>query len=284
MVRGHYSKGEPDGLWQGWHRDGKKRFVGAYDEGQEDGEWVHYHPSGKTASSGTYQSGQRAGAWTWWYPDGSKRGEGNYTAGKASGPWQEFHRGGSTLGRGQFIEGRRAGAWQWWRKDGQKWRDATYRNGQEIETLGPSFPTSAWGLLLALCLSLVALAHPRRTLRNRCDCAATELCRAGTCEAPIVCEVDEICRRRHLCCGRCTRSMHSEQPCPDQRPCLGGWCRHTGGRCFRMPTALMDIASSTPASARAEPSKTPESAATRVQTWAVRVVQGTMSVPVGYAA
>ena len=53
---------------------------------------------------------------------------------------------------------------------------------------------------------------------------------------------------------------------------------------FRMPTALMDIASSTPASARAEPSKTPESAATRVQTWAVRVVQGTMSVPVGYAA
>ena len=68
--------------YEGYYKNGQKRFERTYKDGEKDGLYTEWYENGQKESEETYKNGERDGLVTEWYKNGQKEGEGTFKDGK----------------------------------------------------------------------------------------------------------------------------------------------------------------------------------------------------------
>lgn len=80
-LRGAYTNGVRDGLWEYWYSNGQKKVEGKYKMGQKTGQWLYWYPSGQLRIKANYQNNEMDGTNIWYYENGQKKKEANFRNG-----------------------------------------------------------------------------------------------------------------------------------------------------------------------------------------------------------
>ena len=67
-----------DGIWTGWHENGKKWSQLSFKEGKKSGLQENWYDNGQKELQGRYEKGEPIDKWSWWYYDGAQMQEGMY--------------------------------------------------------------------------------------------------------------------------------------------------------------------------------------------------------------
>ncbi|MBS2099223.1 toxin-antitoxin system YwqK family antitoxin [Carboxylicivirga linearis] len=119
QLVGHFTKGNPDSLWQWYNESGKLIKEGTYKNGLEDGIWMNYYENGVKTDSGLYVNGRMEGIWKNWNESGQLVQVGNFTRDKQDGIWKVYHDNGNLLSEGMMKEGIASGLWTTYFEDGK---------------------------------------------------------------------------------------------------------------------------------------------------------------------
>ena len=84
IQQGLVKNGDLEGLWIGYHDNGKLSWKGDYKNGKKHGSWIDYYKSGQLRKKGNYKNDEREGSWVWYSQDGTiyKVMTGTYKNGK----------------------------------------------------------------------------------------------------------------------------------------------------------------------------------------------------------
>ena len=63
-------KGQPHGLWEGYHYNGNLCNKGSYLNGERHGPWEWYYYNGNLGFKGKYLKGEYIGLWIWGIANG----------------------------------------------------------------------------------------------------------------------------------------------------------------------------------------------------------------------
>ncbi len=69
LMRGHYTHGERDSVWEWYHGNGQLRRIGRYRYGQPDGPWLALDQTGKLLERSTFREGLFHGTVEYFAPD-----------------------------------------------------------------------------------------------------------------------------------------------------------------------------------------------------------------------
>jgi len=67
-----------DGIWIGWHENGKKWSQLSFKGGKRSGLQENWYDNGQKELQGKYDEGEPIDKWSWWYYDGAQMQEGMY--------------------------------------------------------------------------------------------------------------------------------------------------------------------------------------------------------------
>jgi hypothetical protein len=76
--------GTREGIWQGWHLNGKPAWRCEYYKGKRWGKWEKWSPEGILLESGTYANDLKEGDWVYWNEQNRQRSVVRYVGGATS--------------------------------------------------------------------------------------------------------------------------------------------------------------------------------------------------------
>lgn len=74
-LRGSYTNGIKNGVWEYWYSNGQKKVEGKYKMGVKVGQWVYWYPSGQVRIKANYVDNEMDGTNYWFYENGQKKKE-----------------------------------------------------------------------------------------------------------------------------------------------------------------------------------------------------------------
>jgi antitoxin component YwqK of YwqJK toxin-antitoxin module len=80
-LRGNYSKGIKNGVWEYWYSNGQKKVEGKYKMGIKEGLWIYWYPSGQVRIKANYVDNEMDGTNVWYYENGQKKKEAQFRNG-----------------------------------------------------------------------------------------------------------------------------------------------------------------------------------------------------------
>ncbi|MBN1233689.1 MAG: hypothetical protein JXA60_10090 [Candidatus Coatesbacteria bacterium] len=108
--------GEAKDYWSG---GGRLKGTGKFIKGQEEGLWTYYHRNGQKEKEGYFKNGKPEGKWTFWHTNGKIDRVGMFKNGFYEGIWLFYYESGIKKAEGQFIEGDPVrGTWKFWNSFG----------------------------------------------------------------------------------------------------------------------------------------------------------------------
>jgi antitoxin component YwqK of YwqJK toxin-antitoxin module len=121
-------KGEKDGLWGYFHRDGDGMKEEKWDNGKLLSLTDFTDNNGDTHSSGSLKNGN--GLVINYYADGEVFSQGDYVNGMPNGNWTFYDEKGRKVTSGTLKDGVKEGAWQIFSRYGQVIEVELYENGE----------------------------------------------------------------------------------------------------------------------------------------------------------
>ena len=118
-AEGSYVNDMRQGLWLGWHENGKLASQGVMIDDAMHGPWMQWHSNGNIRSQGSYNHGREEGPWSFWFADGQKEMEGKYVDGQPVGVWTNWYPDGQKEMEGPYIDGQMDGIWNTWNQRGE---------------------------------------------------------------------------------------------------------------------------------------------------------------------
>jgi MORN repeat variant len=103
-VEESFTKGERDGRFVEWHRNGVRAREGAFAGGAKDGRWTVWRESGSVEEECEWQRGVASGRFTSYWPTGKPRTQGRHCGGAQCGRWTTFDEAGRPLGSVDYGE------------------------------------------------------------------------------------------------------------------------------------------------------------------------------------
>jgi antitoxin component YwqK of YwqJK toxin-antitoxin module len=149
FYEGSYKNGKREGVWQGWHANGRASSEGMYKNGERHGFWTYWY-SQKTfdlpflfkgcieeqiATKMNYADGVLNGACIEWHSNGVKKLEKGFKYGFENGSYIGWHASGHKKIEGKYIVNleknrqHKTGVWSYWNEDGRLTAKEVYREG-----------------------------------------------------------------------------------------------------------------------------------------------------------
>jgi antitoxin component YwqK of YwqJK toxin-antitoxin module len=163
------SKGQHEGIWEGFYPNGNIQIRTPFKEGKVNGiqEWfdkqgnitetrlwkngelieetkpeltpyIKYHPNGNVYIKGQKNSkGQQEGIWEWFYEDGNIFSRAPHKGGEKEGIEEIFYKNGNTRWRIPYKEGKADGIEEWFDEQGNIIQTRLWKDGKLIEETKP---------------------------------------------------------------------------------------------------------------------------------------------------
>lgn len=145
------SKGEKQGEWKKYHKNGMLRYVGSFKNDKPVGEFKYYYDTGKmqtkmnhkgfgTYSIVYYKTGEvkavgkyinqvRDSTWTYYDEEGYKKATEFYKKGLKDKMWYTYFKNGQVAEEKEYVNDFENGVWNKYEQDGKKKMTATYVDG-----------------------------------------------------------------------------------------------------------------------------------------------------------
>lgn len=142
ILKGQYSDGKREGIWQGFYKNTQQAFQENYQQGKLEGKQQRWYESGKPRSEYYYHQGVVEGKSTLWYEEtGQPLTELNFHNGLMDGAYRYWHDNGQLWIEGQFENNKKHGQWIYWNRNGDKQKIVNYNQGEitNQKQLAPAF-------------------------------------------------------------------------------------------------------------------------------------------------
>lgn len=149
ILKGRYSDGKREGIWQGFYKNTQQAFQENYQQGKLEGKQQRWYESGKPRSEYYYHQGVVEGQSTLWYEEtGQPLAELNFHNGLMDGTYRYWHDNGQLWIEGQFENNKKHGQWTYWNRNGNKQKIVNYNQGEIInqKQLAPAFEKLKLGI------------------------------------------------------------------------------------------------------------------------------------------
>ena len=111
----------PVGRWKGWYEDGREEYIEEFNEkGENDGIFVYWNKNGIKTREWYYKNGEKDGPFKIWFENGKKSKETNYKMGKKDGLTYEWFENGILKMKTNFVDGLKNGTHVEWNENGVK--------------------------------------------------------------------------------------------------------------------------------------------------------------------
>lgn len=101
-IKGRYSSGKPNGLWEYYYENGSIKMKGFLRDGLNTGTWSYFYENGHLTMEGPMRKGKKEGKWIFYYENGSKKSNGGFENDKKSGLWKYYYEDGSFKAQADF--------------------------------------------------------------------------------------------------------------------------------------------------------------------------------------
>ncbi len=112
------NKGELDGNYVSFYKDGTIKSKGYFIDNISTGEWSYFYESGELRMIGEVVNGKNNGIWKYYYEAGEKKMEGRLVNGKRVGNWVIFSSNGNKQSEGKYNNNSRIGIWKYYANSG----------------------------------------------------------------------------------------------------------------------------------------------------------------------
>ena len=132
--QGLVKNGKRDGVWIGYHENGKFGYIKNYKNGKAEGALVSYYENGQLWFQENFKNGKRDGAWVDYHRNGQLSLKENYRNGKREGASVSYWMNGQLGLKGNYKKNKKEGSWIGYHGDGTVWKKwtGTYKNGLKI--------------------------------------------------------------------------------------------------------------------------------------------------------
>jgi antitoxin component YwqK of YwqJK toxin-antitoxin module len=154
---GNFNNGKMDGKWEGWYKNGRKKYETYYTDDLKNGIDIYWFENSIKKSEGGFKKGEKDGKWTEWsekgvlltqekyksnlkdglsvYYDkfGAKYKEQNFINGRPDGKWIEYNQKGGKSAEGYYKLQLKDGIWQYWDVQGNLVYKIVYDKGRKIK-------------------------------------------------------------------------------------------------------------------------------------------------------
>jgi antitoxin component YwqK of YwqJK toxin-antitoxin module len=132
------TKGEPDGEWKQYYKNGQLKKSENWVHGKEEGRWTRYYEDGQMESRATYRDGELHGLFETWYKNGQKESEVTYKENKRHGRCSKWYPDGQLKSQTEYKNRFLNGVIKRWRANGQMSEETVYKDGRR------NGPTHEW--------------------------------------------------------------------------------------------------------------------------------------------
>jgi len=130
-CEGKDEAGQPrrEGPARTWYDDGALWTEESFTKGERNGRFVEYHRNGRKAREGRYVKGKQDGTWTIWWESGAVEEEAEWREGVPHGRFAAYRQDGKKRTEGRRCGGAPCGTWTTYGEDGGVEGTATYEEG-----------------------------------------------------------------------------------------------------------------------------------------------------------
>jgi len=119
-----------NGLWRGWHPNGRVSFEYSLSEGKLHGKTTTWYENGQRKRERHYQRGLFEGLWVEWSEEGARILQRSYKGGALHGHELYWGHGGRLSRHGVWVDGEPEGTWTDWFPNGQKEEEGVCAKGR----------------------------------------------------------------------------------------------------------------------------------------------------------
>ena len=126
----------PVGEWRGWYEDGKEEYIEQFNKkGENDGIFTFWNKDGIKTREWYYKNGQKDGSFKIWFGNGKKSKETIYKKGKKNGLACEWYEDGKPKLVTTFKDGLKNGKHIEWDESGKKVIEGKFKEGVLISKI-----------------------------------------------------------------------------------------------------------------------------------------------------
>lgn len=125
-------KGEREGLWEQYYKNGQLREKGNYKNDKLEGWGEWYYENGQLAEKTNYKKDKREGLWEWYYENGQLSEKTNYKNDKLEGWVEWYYENGQLKEKRNYKNDKPEGLCERYYENGQLAEKTNYKNGKRV--------------------------------------------------------------------------------------------------------------------------------------------------------